>query len=67
MLTLQPLEAIASRAATDRNRRSGTGCHRRARTTAYRVKIDLARRTNHLMRQLQALGYQVQLTPTAAA
>lgn len=33
----------------------------------YTRRLDLARRTNHLTRQLQALGYQVQLTPTAAA
>ena len=33
----------------------------------YRRRLDLGRRTNHLMRQLQALGYQVQLTPTTAA
>ncbi|MGH3613800.1 MAG: hypothetical protein ACRDRK_14650 [Pseudonocardia sp.] len=29
--------------------------------------LDRARRTNHLTRQLQALGYHVQLTPTEAA
>ena len=33
----------------------------------YTRRLDLARRTNHLTRQLQALGYQVQLSPTAAA
>jgi len=30
-------------------------------------RIDRARRTTHLLRQLHALGYQVQLTETAAA
>jgi hypothetical protein len=33
----------------------------------YTRRIDLARRTNHLTRQLQALGYNVQLTPTKTA
>jgi transposase len=33
----------------------------------YTRRIDLARRTNHLTRQLQALGYTVQLTPTKTA
>jgi transposase len=33
----------------------------------YTRRLDLTRRTNHLMRQLHALGYQVQLTPTTAA
>lgn len=33
----------------------------------YTRRIDLARRTNHLTRQLQALGYNVQLTPAKAA
>lgn len=33
----------------------------------YAKRIDRARRTTHLLRQLHALGYQVQLTDTAAA
>ena len=33
----------------------------------YTRRINLARRTNHLTRQLQALGYNVQLTPANAA
>jgi transposase len=33
----------------------------------YTRRIDLARRTNQLTRQLQALGYHVQLTPTKTA
>ena len=33
----------------------------------YTKRIDRARRTTHLLRQLHALGYQVQLTDTAAA
>jgi transposase len=33
----------------------------------YTRRIDLARRTNHLTRQLQALGYTVELTPTKTA
>ena len=33
----------------------------------YTRRLDLARRTNHLTRQLQALGYNVQLTPSKAA
>jgi transposase len=33
----------------------------------YTRRIDLARRTNHLTRQLQALGYNVELTPTKTA
>jgi transposase len=32
----------------------------------YQRRIDRARRTNHLLRQLHALGYQVQLTEAAA-
>jgi len=32
----------------------------------YTRRIDRARRTTHLLRQLHALGYQVQLTETAA-
>ena len=32
----------------------------------YQRRIDRARRTTHLLRQLQALGYQVQLTEDAA-
>ncbi len=32
----------------------------------YAKRIDRARRTTHLLRQLHALGYQVQLTETAA-
>jgi hypothetical protein len=32
----------------------------------YSRRIDRARRTTHLLRQLHALGYQVQLTDTAA-
>jgi transposase len=32
----------------------------------YAQRIDRARRTTHLLRQLHALGYQVQLTDTAA-
>lgn len=34
------------------------------RTVQSGRKTGRARRTNHLTRQLQALGYQVQLTPT---
>jgi transposase len=33
----------------------------------YQRRIDRARRTTHLLRQLHALGYQVQLTETEAA
>jgi hypothetical protein len=33
----------------------------------YTRRIDLARRTNHLTRQLQALGYNVELTRTKTA
>jgi hypothetical protein len=33
----------------------------------YTRRINLARRTDHLTRQLQALGYNVQLTPADAA
>ncbi len=33
----------------------------------YTRRINLARRTNHLTQQLQALGYNVQLTPANAA
>jgi len=33
----------------------------------YTRRLDHARRTNHLTRQLQALGYHVQLTPTKTA
>ena len=33
----------------------------------YAKRIDRARRTTHLLRQLHALGYQVQLTETEAA
>ncbi len=32
----------------------------------YAKRIDRARRTTHLLRQLHAMGYQVQLTETAA-
>ena len=32
----------------------------------YAKRLDRARRTTHLLRQLHALGYQVQLTDTAA-
>ena len=32
----------------------------------YAKRIDRARRTTHLLRQLHALGYQVQHTDTAA-
>jgi hypothetical protein len=30
------------------------------------MRVDRARRTSHLLRQLHALGYQVQLTEAAA-
>ena len=33
----------------------------------YTRRLDRTRRTTHLMRQLNALGYQVQLTETEAA
>ena len=33
----------------------------------YTRRLDLARRTNHLTRQLQALGYNVELTPAKTA
>jgi len=33
----------------------------------YTRRIDLARRTNQLTRQLQALGYTVELTPVKTA
>ena len=33
----------------------------------YTRRIDLARRTNHLTRQLQALGYNVELTRAKTA
>jgi transposase len=33
----------------------------------YTRRLDLARHTNHLTRQLQALGYNVELTPTKTA
>lgn len=32
----------------------------------YQRRIDRARRTTHLLRQLHALGYEVQLTEPAA-
>ena len=32
----------------------------------YQRRIDRARRTTHLLRQLHALGYEVQLTEAAA-
>jgi hypothetical protein len=44
--------------------------HRRVHRPRIRLlprRIDRARRTTHLLRQLHALGYQVQLTETAAA
>jgi transposase len=33
----------------------------------YTRRLDHTRRTNHLTRQLQALGYHVQLTPSKTA
>jgi hypothetical protein len=36
------------------------------RTRIYQRRIDRARRATHLLRQLHALGYQVQLTDAAA-